>query len=309
MPPVKGTTRKKAPAKSRQAVARKTGRKSGGRSKAANRGMMENLGASADALLHNAVQKLIAYTAVCAAALGILAIMMLFLGGYFNDIGGHAGNLAKGTAKAAGFEIERITLKGRAQSRKLDIVNALYDETFGQALGQSLLHYDASDARARVEQVGWVKHAAVSRLWPNTLHVSITERTPAALWQHDGVGELFLIDMEGVMITPIEGHQYTGLPMVLNTNEPDKARDILTPLARYPHLSKRIAAVRRQGDRRWDLIFRNDFIVMLPEDDYESAITRLAKLEEAGQGKSRPSDKFEYLNMRDSKSVYYKPRA
>ena len=269
-------------------------------------GAMESVGAYLDVLWTRAVHAVVTYTAVFAVGLVIIAVMMLFAGGYFFNVGGRLVDASREVARASGFEVTTITLKGGQQVRREDVVKALYNSKSGQALGQSLLHYDAETARGSVEKIGWVRHAAVAKLWPDTLHVSVEERIPAALWQRIGTGELYLIDRDGQVITEVGGHQYTGLPMILNTDRPVKAQAILTALTAHPSLRGRVAGLRHQGDRRWDLVFRNDFVVMLPEEGFKKALAQLAKLE---TGKGKPSEAGEYLNMRDNKTVYFKPKA
>jgi len=51
--------------------------------------------------------------------------------------------------------------------------------------------------RRRIEQLPWVAHARVSRIWPETLDIRVWERTPAARWNDDS-----LLDTEGAAFTP-----------------------------------------------------------------------------------------------------------
>ncbi|MGV6802417.1 MAG: cell division protein FtsQ/DivIB [bacterium] len=272
---------------------------------AAYRGPMEGAGAFVDEFLQNAVQMIIRYTTIAASAALIIFVLMLFAGGYFFNIGGRVNNLARTMAKASGYEIDRVSMKGGHQTPTAEIINALYDSKRGNVIGQSILHYDAKAAQKKIEEIGWVKHAAVARLWPNTIHISVQERVPAALWQSKVDGALYLVDESGAQITEVGGHQYTGLPVIMNASSPRAAAPIMTELRRYPEVSRRIAALRQQGNRRWDVIFRNDFVVKLPERDVEQAIERMVKLEKMPGTKL---DNLEYLDLRNAKSAFYKPR-
>ncbi len=295
MPKVSGTKKKQTYSR------RKT---SGSRQKKPD-GFLTQAGAALDDFLQRAIRVLVTYTAVCVTGCVIVFVMMLFAGGYFFNVGARIANLSKEVSKGAGFEVTRVTLKGGQKTRNHDILNALYDKEDGQPIGRSLPHFDLEDARRRVEDIGWVNHAAVARLWPNTIHISVSERTPAALWQPTGAGELFLIDNEGAVITEVGGHQYTGLPLIINTDDPEKAKGVLRELSRFPELASRIAALRQQGNRRWDLVFRNDFLVMLPEKDYRAVIEKLVSLEAEESGLS---ESLKYMDVRDTKTVYYRPK-
>ncbi len=280
------------------------------RGKANNRrgaktGFLEQMGSALDSFLQKAMRAFVTYTAVSIAGLMIIVVLMLFAGGYFFNIGTRVANLTKTASISAGFEVARVTVKGAYKTHNQEVLSALYDQENGQPLGRSLLHMDLEKTRQQVEQLGWVKHAAVARLWPNTIHVSIVEREPSAIWQPIGEGDLFLIDSAGAVISEVGGHQYTKLPIILNTDKPIKASGVLAELAKYPKLSSRIAALRQQGNRRWDLVFRNDFVVMLPEENYEEFIGKLSKLDTEDKGLSQ---NLEYLDARDSKTVYFRPK-
>ncbi len=276
------------------------------RRKQADRGLLESAGAVLDSFTQRALRLLLTYTAVSVTGCAIILVLMLFAGGYFFNIGTRLNNLSVETARAAGFEVTRISLKGGLQTRDQDIIAALYDRDEGQAIGRSLFHVNLRETRQRIEDIGWVKNASVSRLWPDTLHVSISERTPSALWQPDGQGELLLIDREGAVITRVGSHQYTGLPLVINTDDPTRASTVLAHLAQYPGLSARIAALKEQGNRRWDLVFRDNFVVKLPENNFEEALKELYELDAQSEDLSAALD---YLDLRNKDTVYYDPKS
>ena len=56
---------------------------------------------------------------------------------------------------------------------------------------------DLPALRGRIEQLPWVAHARVSRIWPETLDIRVWERVPAARWNDDS-----LLDSEGAAFTP-----------------------------------------------------------------------------------------------------------
>lgn len=274
------------------------------RAKKPQRGALEGAGAQLDTFLQRAFNAAVTYTAVFAVGLVLVVVLMLFAGGYFVNIGGRLGALSQDMARGIGLEVTRVTLSGATQTAEREILSALYDERDGQIVGRSLLHVSPHRALADIEQLGWVRYAAVSRLWPNTIHVSIEERIPAALWQREGSGRLYLIDREGAVIDEVGGHQYTGLPLITDTQTPGSAQDILAVLARYPDLAAQIGNLRSQGGRRWDMTFRNGFVVKLPERDFAAAIEKVDALERDG----KLAAELKHLDLRDPRTVYYSPR-
>ena len=275
------------------------------RGSAAQGGLMERTGATLDNFFQRAIRLVITYTAVSVAGVFVVLILMMFAGGYFFNIGSRVSNLGEDMARGVGFEVQRVTMKGAVQTSNGELLSALYSEQKGQIIGRALPQLNLGDLKENVEEIGWVKNAAVSRLWPGTIHVSIVERTPIAVWQQTGNGELFLLDTDGVTIEAVGGHEYAQLPMVLNSVRPMEAAKILKTIKQYPSLAGKIAAVKEQGNRRWDLVFRNGFVVKLPAENYEKVIYKLTTMENE---KSTLSDKLEYLDVRDSRTVYYRPK-
>jgi cell division protein FtsQ len=87
--------------------------------------------------------------------------------------------------------------------------------------GAPLARVDLDAVRARVESIASVRRAEVSRSWPHTVHIAVTERTPLAVVDRgDGLQAL---DDEGVLF----GHYGTRprrLPLV--RTEPDTRTEV-----------------------------------------------------------------------------------
>lgn len=219
--------------------------------------------------------------------------------------GGYVGVLAEGANSAistgavkAGFEIKRITLRGRGKTDPAEINDAL-----GPLIGESILHLDLDAARVRVEELGWVRSAAVSRLLPNTIHVSIREREPAAVWQMSGA--LHLIDAEGALIREIGAYEYSSLPLIVGAGAPDAASGILKALDAHPEIKEMTSALVRVGERRWNMRLRNGIDVKLPDVGFADAIGALAILHSAHGTLDQP---LEYIDLRDAERMVIRKR-
>ncbi len=290
MPPVKGRS------KTRGKTANKKGR---GRKKQLT--MFERLKTG----LAELGAGVLSVVAVGLAAIAVLAVVMLMAGGYFSNIGTRIDTLTGRAAKAMGFSVTRVSLYGSDQLSNREIMLALEDDEAGSVLGRSLLHVDAEDARQKIERLGWVQSAAVERLWPNTVHISVRERRPAALWQ-DGAGRYHLIDLSGALIAEVPPVEHTDLPVVAGSSSPETAIPLLTALYERPALMSRVAVVMSVGDRRFDLRFRNDFTARLPEGPAGPALDRLEGL---GAGTGKLSETLDYIDLRDPEWAYLKPKS
>jgi cell division protein FtsQ len=233
------------------------------------------------------------------------AIVLLLVGAAAAWAGGYVGILAervdnsvRRAAVGAGFEVRRVTLMGRREASVEEIEAAV-----GPVVGGSILHVDLEDARRRIENLGWVRSAAVSRLLPDTIHVSIRERTPAAVWQLSG--QLHLIDEAGAIIRSIKADQYPDLPLVVGAGASEAAADILKELASRPEIAGMTSSLTRVSDRRWNLRLRSGVDVMMPEGDLEEAFEVLTRLLDHDVSLDRT---VEYIDLRNPERLTAHPK-
>jgi cell division protein FtsQ len=91
---------------------------------------------------------------------------------------------ARGLMWAAGrpqFQFSDVRLEGDLQRNSVTTVRA----NAMPHLAGSFFTMDLARTRAAFEQVPWVRHAVVRRVWPNQLVVSLEEHQPVALWEGD----------------------------------------------------------------------------------------------------------------------------
>ena len=93
---------------------------------------------------------------------------------------------------------------------------------FGGDVERNILTVPLAARRAELEQLPWVEHASVMRLLPNTVRVSITERTPVAFVRQGG--SIGLVDAHGVLLDlapeVAADHAYS-FPVVTGLSETD----------------------------------------------------------------------------------------
>ncbi|MGE0409051.1 MAG: cell division protein FtsQ/DivIB [Amphiplicatus sp.] len=238
-----------------------------------------------------------------ASVAGVLVILagvgaVLWAGGYVGLLAERLDRAASNGAVAAGFAIRKVTVKGRHQAA-LDEIGA----AIGPVIGASLLHFDAERARARVEELGWVRAAAVTRLLPDTIHVSIRERAPSAVWQMSGA--FHLIDVNGAVIREIGAYEYSSLPLIVGAGAPEAAADILAALEAHPDIKEKTSALVRVGERRWNMRLRNNLDVKLPEAGFADALEALAILNAAH---GTLDQDLEYIDLRDPERLVVRKR-
>ena len=296
MPKVKG---RQKPA--RRAAAKpdgKKGRRAGGRK---NRGPRASLGVGLNAFfgqLFAPVQKYTLAASAGAAVIVLFGAIVLWAGGYLGRLAQSAARASETASLAIGLELDRVTLRGARNIAHQDVLDALALE-----LGGSILHVDLAAARIRIEELGWVRSASVSRLLPDTIHVSVREREPAAVWQIDF--GLKLIDSSGAVIRSIGASEYAHLPMIVGAGAPEAAAAVLQALAAKPDLEAMTHALVRVGERRWNMRLRNGVDIKLPEADFADAIDALHVLHAAHGTLDQP---IEYIDLRDPERVVIRKR-
>lgn len=238
--------------------------------------------------------------AATAGAIVIVAgiILVLWSGGYVGMMAERIDRSVSAGFVAAGLDIRQVTLMGRTETDLADVEDAV-----GPVIGASMAHIDLDAARARVENLGWVRAAAVTRLWPNTVHVSIRERDPAAVWQLSG--KLHLIDDSGAIIRQVGAYEYSALPLIVGAGAPEAVADILQALQKKPELRSMTAALVRVGERRWNMRLHNKMDIKLPENGVADALEALSIMQ-ASQGTL--DQKIEYIDLRDPERVIVRPR-
>ena len=112
-------------------------------------------------------------------------------------------------------------------------------------LGEPLARVDVDQVQARIERLPVVDHADISRSWPHTVSIDVTERTPVAAVRSGGTYRL--IDAKGVMYRTVSEPQ-KRLPVMTIGTQPAVAHDAATEaaavVAALPHrLVSRVSEV------------------------------------------------------------------
>ncbi|HUZ27120.1 MAG TPA: FtsQ-type POTRA domain-containing protein [Streptosporangiaceae bacterium] len=83
--------------------------------------------------------------------------------------------------------------------------------------GTPLARLNAAAAAHRIERIAWVLSARVSRSWPDTVVISIRERTPALAVA--SAGGFNLVDVNGVVVAQV-ARRPAGLPLLGSNTAP-----------------------------------------------------------------------------------------
>ncbi|MEM8696532.1 MAG: cell division protein FtsQ/DivIB [Pseudomonadota bacterium] len=173
-----------------------------------------------------------------------------------------------------GFTVERVEIQGIDQMERLPVYAVALDQP-----SMAMPNVDIAEIRDRVEALSWVQEARVSRRLPDTLVVSITERSPTAIWQHDQ--QLYLVDAEGVVLEEVPLDAMPDLPLIIGPQANHQVANFEALMDRAPALRPMLAGATWVGNRRWDLRFQSGETLALPEgeEDAARALIRFARMD------------------------------
>ena len=175
-------------------------------------------------------------------------------------------------ANSFGFRIAAVSLSGEKEVSREEILT-----TAGVTGRASLLFLDAVAARTRLLENPWIADAAVLKLYPDRLQITITERHAFALWQKNG--RVSVIAADGTVLEPFVERRYLSLPLVVGKGAERQAKEFLAIVDRYPDIRSAVRASVLVAQRRWNLRLDSGVDVELPETNVEAALDRLVALD------------------------------
>jgi cell division protein FtsQ len=215
-------------------------------------------------------------TVLLAAAVGYSVVA----GGHLANIGTWAKTAREEVANAVGLRIAAVSISGSKEVSREEILT-----TTGVSGRVSLLFLDAAAARTRLLSNPWIADAAVLKLYPDRLQISVTERQAFALWQKDG--RVSVIAPDGTVLEPYIEDRYLDLPLVVGRGAEIQANDFFAVLGGFATIRAQLRASVLVAERRWDLWLKNGVEIRLPETRVEQALELLTKLDRDKQLLSR----------------------
>ena len=169
-----------------------------------------------------------------------------------------------------GYALRELPIRSvRIAGELQHVERTVLEEVINRHLDGGFFAVNVDTVRRTVERLPWVREASVRRIWPDSLHIAVVERRPAARW-----GRHQLLEADGTVFSPQRGES-KGLAELEGPS--GSARRVL---ARYRMLQRLLApiegrvehlALNARGTWRGRL---DTGMVMVFEEDLEEARLR-----------------------------------
>ncbi len=229
----------------------------------------------------------------------MLAVVALWMGGYWPTVIKKGTIFKENSLMSMGFVVERVDVMGEGRLNEQEVLAAV-----GILPGDYFFGVDLEKAQRRTESLPWVDSAVVRRLWPNRIVVQLVENQPYAVWQKDG--ELSLVNAAGKIIAPVTDQ--TSIPKniihVVGVGAAQNAEGLDEEIKKWPGLRDRVLSAVFVSESRWNLQIKGNVTVMLPPNNVDVALARLAEL----QAKTRILDReVSYIDLRINNRISIRP--
>lgn len=145
------------------------------------------------------------------------------------------------------------------------------EEAIGDQLDAGFLGADVRRIQQQVQSLPWIDRAFVARRWPSRISISVTEQSPAAIWDEGGLlnvrGELFIREARHI---PAELPRLSGPP----TRSADVARRYMAVREQLIPLGLDLRRVHLDARGAWDMTLSNGVEIRLGRRDVDER-TRL----------------------------------
>lgn len=167
--------------------------------------------------------------------------------------------------------IRKIRVQGAlAHVNETMLRNSVVDKVQG-----GYFNIDVASLRQTVEQLGWVKSAAVRRVWPDSVVISVVEQQPLATWAKGG-----LVNIHGELFTPAASEEFKHLPLFsapagMQHSVTQLYRDLLMKLA---PLGVQIVALQLDERRAVQMQLDNGIELVLGREERLARLQRFVKV-------------------------------
>jgi cell division protein FtsQ len=165
--------------------------------------------------------------------------------------------------------------KIRVQGALVHVNEAMLRNSVVDKVQGGYFNLDVASLRKTVEQLAWVNTAAVRRVWPDTVVISVVEQQPLATWKKGG-----LVNIDGELFTPAARDEVKHLPAFsapagMQQTVTELYRDLSAQLA---PLALHIVSMQLDERRAVQLQLHNGIELVLGREERLARLQRFVKV-------------------------------
>ncbi len=173
--------------------------------------------------------------------------------------------------------IDSVEISGLKNLDKQEIISTMYKLDGNdnvQMLGS------VKDMHDNILSIPLIKSVLIRRvIWNNKIFINIKERNVIATVKDKLTSQAFLLDDEGVKINYNAGIKFDNLPIIEDSEHPEKLIAIYEYL-KEKNVYDKIYGFSMVSQRRWNIRFKNNLIVKLPAKEWQDSIDILLHIDE-----------------------------
>lgn len=130
-------------------------------------------------------------------------------------------------------------------------------------------NYSLSQLEKNILLDPWIKLVNIKKKIPDNLIIDIIEYSPFAVWYDFNEKKYHLIDQFGDKINVSEDvlNQFKHLLIIAGDGFKDDINNFFNLLSVHSEIATNIIKIERIGERRWNLILKDNILVKMPEEN------------------------------------------
>lgn len=171
------------------------------------------------------------------------------------------------------YKLENVIIVGRENIEEQKIQSLV--ESY---LQQNIFSIPINEIQQKIRQLPEVSSALVRRVYPNQLMLFIREREVTVIW-FDGARYNYL-DYSGKILQTVPEQEIGYYPFVTGKSANLHLHEFISMLKAVPGYQSRVIGGEYVAERRWNLHFKNGYVVYLPEKAPLKALTKINWLDQ-----------------------------
>ncbi len=169
------------------------------------------------------------------------------------------------------FSIENINIDGIVNVNETKFKNKI-----NKFFGESLFFFNSKELKKIASEFNFIKEIKIKKIYPDTLNIILKENEPIAILIENN-RKILLLEM-GNTISNYRADKTINLPLVSGKNAKKNFYNFYETLKKVNFDTELIEEFKYFSIDRWDIILKNDKIIKLPTERFESSIEKFISI-------------------------------